>query len=102
MMILVNCGCCGAASGYGCAVRCTYGATHCWCTRNWQCTVRGGATHVLTVIRLLSSCFTCCSRQIVVVSLILRLDERIIVVWMIAAYNLAARLAPEAPAATGS
>ena len=32
MMILVNCGCCGVASGYGCAVWCTYGATTCWCT----------------------------------------------------------------------
>ena len=28
MMILVNCGCCGVASGYGCAVWCgTHGAT---------------------------------------------------------------------------
>ena len=27
MMILVNCGCCGVAFGYGCAVWCTYGAT---------------------------------------------------------------------------
>ena len=27
MMILVNCGCCGVASGYGYAVWCTYGAT---------------------------------------------------------------------------
>ena len=27
MMILVNCGCCGVASGYGCAVWSTYGAT---------------------------------------------------------------------------
>jgi len=27
MMILVNCGCCGVASGYGCAMWCTHGAT---------------------------------------------------------------------------
>jgi len=27
MMILVNCGCCGVASGYGYAVWSTYGAT---------------------------------------------------------------------------
>ena len=27
MMILVNCGCCGMASGYGCAMWCTHGAT---------------------------------------------------------------------------
>ncbi len=26
MMILVNCGCCGVASGYGCAMWCTRGA----------------------------------------------------------------------------
>jgi len=26
MMILVNCGCCGVASGYGCAMWCTHGA----------------------------------------------------------------------------
>ena len=54
MLILVNCGCCGVASGYGCAVWCTYGATTAWCTRNcWLysclCVRTRGATHVRTV-----------------------------------------------------
>ena len=40
----MNCGCCGGvASGYGCAVWCTYGAATAWCTSSTRNgTVRGG------------------------------------------------------------
>ena len=50
MMILVNCGCCGVASGYGCAVCSTYGATGVQGTHS--CTVRGGATYDMTMMKI--------------------------------------------------
>ena len=50
-MILVICGCCGMASGYGCAVWCAYGATGVQGNTPALYEAGGGATYGRTVSR---------------------------------------------------